>query len=147
MIQLFTQKTDCIRNALCLYPNFPSTCHRSACTSPLLASIKIIKADELFSRGQTCPLHRWSVSHVTVMAGHAERVTYKNGRTQSTSAPLTLCLELPLFQDGFPSQEWSARYSAFAEGLPSLLQFSKFYVQCWRSPEYLCHLFSTLVST
>lgn len=93
-----------------------------------------------------CPLHRWSASHVAVMARHATKAQYKNGGNQSTSAPIALCLELPLFQDGFPSQEWSAHNSAFAEGLPSLLHFSKFYVQCWRPPEYLFHLFSTLVS-
>lgn len=49
------------------------------------------------------PSHRWSASHVAVMAAPAMRVLYKNSGTQNISSPIALCLELLLFRDGFPS--------------------------------------------
>lgn len=33
----------------------------------------------------------------------AMSIAYKNSDTQGSSAPIALCLELTLFQDGFPS--------------------------------------------
>lgn len=96
------QKGGCIRNSLCFYPNFPLKLPQISRYFTLCHQLKSW-IDKLFSRGGlVCPLHRWSASHVAVMAQHATKARYKNGGNQSTSAPSALCLELPLFQDGFP---------------------------------------------
>lgn len=68
-----------------------------------LAPIKIINRWASRQRRADVPSHRWSASHVAVMAAPAMRAAYKNSGTQSISAPIALCLELPLFRDGFPS--------------------------------------------
>lgn len=83
-------------------PGFPLDLPQISMYFTSLAPIKIINTWAFQQRRTDVPSHRWPASCVTVMAAHATRVAYKNGGTQSTSAPIALCLELPVFQDGFP---------------------------------------------
>lgn len=84
-------------------PKFPLDLPQISMYFTSLAPVKIINRWAFRQRRADVPSHRWSASHVVVMARPVMTVVYKNSGTQGSSASIALCLELTLFQDGFPS--------------------------------------------